>query len=115
MYIYKIFTAACHTTSISAPIFPGLGVAAGRIRIRQRSCGSGCHITIGEDITSDEHALSCSSGISLGTSDVAGGPCPMCHAGRDTSTTHQPKRFLDLLIAEGVNYGVDDRVVGGGY
>lgn len=121
IYIQDIYS--CLPNSIRFhPLFLK-DVTAGRIGIRRRLWGSGCHITVirgrHKRVTRTPLLIPGIEGISglcksLGTSDVAGGPCPLGHAGRDTSAAHQPQRFLYLLIAEGVNYGVDHRVVGGG-
>lgn len=46
-------------------------------------------------------------------SDVAGGPRAVGHTSWHAATAHQPQGLLDLLVAEGVDDGVDDRVVGG--
>ena len=47
-------------------------------------------------------------------SDLTGGPGAEGHFGLKTATKQEPQGTLDLLVAEGIDDGIDHGVVGGG-
>lgn len=46
-------------------------------------------------------------------SDLTGGPGAEGHFGLETATEQEPQGTLDLLVAEGIDDGIDHGVIGG--